>query len=89
MVQLTDDLLAALDAEAARRRLSRSAVIREAVEAHVAADRAAAVGAAVAEGYRRIPQGVPDTWGELETTAEAEAEAALRRLDAEDGGFPR
>lgn len=89
MVQLTDALVAALDAEAARRQVSRSAVIREAVEAHVAADREAKIGAQIAAGYRRVPQGEPDSWGDLAITADTETEAALRRLDAEDGGFPR
>ncbi len=89
MVQLTAALVAALDAEAGRRQVSRSAVIREAIEAHVAADREAKVGAEIAEGYRHFPQGEPDSWGDLAITADAETEAGLRRLDAEDGGFPR
>jgi predicted transcriptional regulator len=89
MVQLTEDLIAELDAEAAERGVSRSAVIREAVEDHLAERRHDAVGEAIADGYRRIPPGTPDEWGDLERTADIAGRAAAQRLDLEerDAGF--
>ncbi len=44
MVQLTQDLIAKLDEEAAERGMSRSAVIREAIESHIAAREHDAIG---------------------------------------------
>jgi metal-responsive CopG/Arc/MetJ family transcriptional regulator len=55
IVQLTDDLLAELDARRAREGRSRSELIREAIEAYLADDREAAIDQAVVEGYTRIP----------------------------------
>jgi predicted transcriptional regulator len=91
MVQLTDDLVGALDAEASRRGLSRSAVIREAVEEHLAADREAAIGRAIIDGYRRIPPGTPDEWGDLEGMADTAGRETAQRLDGEEraAGFDR
>jgi len=62
MVQLSDDLVRMLDGEAARRGLSRSAVIREVLEESLADERAAEIGRRIAEGYRRIPPATPDEW---------------------------
>jgi hypothetical protein len=45
--------------------MSRSAVIRAAIEIHLAAHEHGAVGEAIADGYRRIPPGTPDEWGDL------------------------
>ncbi len=56
LVQLSDDLLAALDREAARRHVSRSALIREAVESHLHPAYDAAIARRYAEGYRRFPE---------------------------------
>jgi len=80
MVQLSDELVRLLDEEAARRGLSRSALIREAVEAHLASS----VGHAVADGYRRIPPATPDEWGAPGDVADASARELLHRLDAEE-----
>jgi len=80
MVQLSDELVRLLDEEAARRGLSRSALIREAVEAHLGAS----VGRAIADGYRRIPPATPDEWGDLGDVADASARELLHRLDAEE-----
>jgi predicted transcriptional regulator len=89
MVQLTDDLVAKLDEEAAERNLSRSAVIREVLEAHVAEREHDAIGEAIAEGYRRIPPGTPDEWGDLERMADIAGVETAQRLDREerDAGF--
>lgn len=56
LVQLSDDLLALLDRQAERRHVSRSQVIREAVERLTAADREAEIDRQIADGYRRVPQ---------------------------------
>ena len=63
LVQLTDRLLAALDERAARDGVSRSRLIREAVEAYLAADRSAAIDRAIVDGYTRIPP-EEDPWAE-------------------------
>ena len=84
IVQLSDELVEALDAEARRRRISRSAVVRDAVVAHLAEQRQADVTAQIVEGYRRQPQAVPDEWGGPEEPGERGTVEALQRLDAEE-----
>jgi predicted transcriptional regulator len=84
MVQLTEDLIALLDAEADRRGVSRSALIREAVTAHFATAREAQLDQAIVSGYTRIPPGRPDEWGDLEAHADAAARETMQRLDAEE-----
>lgn len=56
LVQLSDELIEELDREAARRSLSRSALIREAVEGHLAAAGEAEAIRRYVESYRRFPQ---------------------------------
>ncbi len=84
MVQLSEELIADLDAEAAERGVSRSAVIREAVEQHLDERRHDAIGEAIAEGYRRIPPGTPDEWGNLERVADLSGRETAQRLDQEE-----
>ena len=55
IVQLTDDLLAELDARRAREGRSRSELIRDAIEAYLADDRQAAIDRAIVDGYTRVP----------------------------------
>ena len=55
IVQLTDELLAELDARRAREGRSRSELIREAIESYLADDRDAAIDDAIVDGYTRIP----------------------------------
>lgn len=55
IVQLSDALLAELDARRAREGRSRSELIREAIEAYLADDREAAIDRAIVDGYTRIP----------------------------------
>jgi hypothetical protein len=86
LVQLTDDLLRELDLEAARRGVSRSALIREAVAAFLAERRELVLGQQIVEGYRRVPQATPDEWGDLDGQANASTLETLRRLDAEERG---
>jgi Arc/MetJ-type ribon-helix-helix transcriptional regulator len=55
LVQLTDELLADLDARRAREGRSRSELIREAVERYLADDHEAAIDRAIVDGYTRVP----------------------------------
>ncbi len=55
IVQLSDELLAELDARRASEGRSRSDLIREAIEAYLADDRAATIDRAIVDGYTRIP----------------------------------
>lgn len=84
IVQLTRDLVELLDAEAARRNISRSALIREAVGVYLAEAAEAAVATSIVEGYRRIPQGEPDEWGDPAAFADRSTRETMRRLDAEE-----
>lgn len=68
-MQLSDELVALLDERAARRSVSRSELIRTAIESYVASDEDSAIDAAIVEGYTRIPPPVHDPW----------ADAAARR----------
>ena len=74
LVQLTEELVAGLDRVRARDARSRSEVIREAIELHLAGDREAELDRRIAEGYRRTPP--EDVWGD-------DAEAAARMIAAE------
>ena len=74
LVQLTDELLALVDERAAHAGTSRSELIRTALEEYLANDRAAAIDAAIADGYRRIPPAEADAWA---------AAAARRSVAAE------
>ncbi|HZI92434.1 MAG TPA: CopG family transcriptional regulator [Thermoleophilaceae bacterium] len=84
MVQLSEDLLETLDRAADRRGASRSALIRELLWQSLAEDRHVLVGERIAAGYRRVPPGEPDDWGDLGAGADASTEEVLRRLDAEE-----
>jgi hypothetical protein len=84
MVQLTDELVAALDREAERSGRSRSAVIREAIEYHLAQRGRAAALRRYTEGYQRMPPAVPDEWGDPEEEADRHGRELAQRLDAEE-----
>lgn len=81
LVQLTDELIALLDAKAARDGVSRSALIRDAVAAYLHDDEEAAIDAAIIEGYRRMPQIGVDAWGDFEAQMEFLSREAMARLD--------
>lgn len=75
LVQLSDTLLAVLDQRAAQRGISRSQLIREAIEAHLSRDLEAEVSRQIVEGYTRIPDDRElDGW----------AEASAREMIAEE-----
>jgi len=56
LVQLSDDLLAQLDARAARDGHSRSELIRDALAAYLQGDREADIDRVIVEAYTREPQ---------------------------------
>jgi len=84
MVQLTDDLVDALDSEATRRGVSRSALIRDAINAYLSELRAGDIGARIVAGYQAHPPLTPDAWGEPGRLADAAAMDLVQRLDAEE-----
>ena len=87
LVQLSDEMVEILDGVAGRRRSSRSAVIREAIEEYLARERSRLVDERVVAGYLAVPQGIPDEWGDVERLGELATYEVLTRLDHEDGGF--
>lgn len=84
MVQLSEDLLAALDAEAQHRGVSRSALIREAIQEHLHESTEREVTRRIVAGYTRVPPASPDEWGSLEHAGDVAARELAQRLDAEE-----
>lgn len=84
IVQMNDELLALLDREAARRGVSRSALIRDAVAAYLADAAESEVTRQIVEGYRRVPPGRPDEWGDLGLLSDRSTLETMQRLDAEE-----
>lgn len=87
MVQLNQELVELLDRRAAREGVSRSQVIREAIEAFLAGDREAAIDRRIVDGYTRMPQGGEydaDEWGDLGGMVTGLVVEQLRRLDQEE-----
>lgn len=75
LVQLSDTLLAVLDQRAVQRGISRSQLIREAIEAHLRSDLEAEISRQIVEGYTRVPDDREfDDW----------AEASAREMIAEE-----
>jgi len=73
LVQLTSDLLRRLDERAAREGRSRSALIRDAIEAYLHDEEKARIDREIIEGYERIP-----TTDEEMEIAEREGREAIR-----------
>jgi predicted transcriptional regulator len=84
MVQLTDDLVAALSQEAERRGMTRSALIRAVLQDYLDDQAEASIGHQIAEGYRRLPPATPDEWGDLSAMVDQATADLLVRLDAEE-----
>lgn len=61
LVQLTDELVAELDREAQERGISRSAVLRTAIDSFLQRESVAALERRLVEGYRRHPADEVDT----------------------------
>jgi Arc/MetJ-type ribon-helix-helix transcriptional regulator len=72
LIQLDDARLAALDERAAASGRSRSDLVREAIDLLLGTGDAAAIDAAIVEGYERAPASARDPW------AFAGAVAAIR-----------
>ncbi len=87
LVQLSDELMATLDVVAAREGVSRSEVVRRAIESTYRNELSREIDRLIVEGYTRIPPGTIDIWGDLEASADASLAETMRRLDAEDGGW--
>ncbi len=83
-MQLNEALIAALDERAARQGVSRSHLIREAVESYVRDDLDAEIARKIIAGYRRHPQWEPDEWGDLLALSDRAAGDTHRRLDEEE-----
>lgn len=79
LVQLNDALLRRLDERAAREGRSRSALIRDAIEAYLHDEDKARIDREIIEGYERIPE----TDEELR-----QAEANTRRMIEEEPDWP-
>jgi predicted transcriptional regulator len=84
IVQLNSDLLDALDQEAEATGVSRSAVIRRAIEDYLVSTRKALVDKALVDGYDLIPQGARDEWGVTLQQSRQNTRRTLERLDAEE-----
>ena len=56
LVQLSDELIAELDAVAARERRSRSDIIREAIVLHLGDARTSQIDRQIVDGYARMPE---------------------------------
>jgi metal-responsive CopG/Arc/MetJ family transcriptional regulator len=74
LVQLDDSLLALLDQRASSSGSSRSALIRDAIEAYLAGDVDAALDEAIVAGYQRVPAEDPAPEVSALATASIEAE---------------
>ncbi|MGH2772337.1 MAG: ribbon-helix-helix protein, CopG family [Actinomycetota bacterium] len=84
MLQMTPAMVLALDRQAGKKGISRSALVREIVEKYLKDDEESAISARIVEGYRRIPPATPDTWGDLSAVTEAATADLLNRLDEEE-----
>lgn len=62
LVQLSEDLLAALDQRAAEQGVSRSHLIRDAIESYLAVALDAAIDRQIVESYTRRPQVDDPAW---------------------------
>lgn len=86
LVQLTDELVEALDRRAQREGVSRSKVVRDVLDAALSSG--AEHDRALTEGYRRTPQSdAADAWGDLDAWTAANGRRNLAALDDEDGGW--
>ncbi len=84
IVQLNADLVELLDREASRRAISRSALIRESIEAHLEDARERSITRRIVDGYTKVPPEQPDIWGDLDGLADVSSEESLIRLREEE-----
>jgi hypothetical protein len=90
LVQLTEDLVATLDARALREGTSRSELIRRLLAQQLAEDRRAEMSRRMAEGYQRAPQADAevDAWGDLAAWNTANARRNAASLRDEEAARP-
>jgi predicted transcriptional regulator len=81
LIRLPDELIALLDARAAREGVSRAQVIRTAVETLLEVDKRAEIDRQIIEGYTRMPQAGDD----LDTFRTRTGLETLRRINEEEG----
>lgn len=84
IVQLSSEILEALDEEAAASDVSRSAVIRQAIMGHLASNKEAQITRSLAEGYAAIPQNATEEWSSVLERSRESTRRTLERLDAEE-----
>lgn len=84
LVQLTDELVDALDRRAVREGVSRSRLVRDLLTAALTTDEE--IDRALHEGYSREPQ-ADDAWGDLDAWSDGVRRRRLAALDREDGGW--
>lgn len=86
LLQLTDELVEALDRRAKREGVSRSKLVRDLLDAALSSG--AEHDRAVIEGYRRMPQSeAADAWGDLDAWTQANARRNMAAMNDEDGGW--
>ncbi len=74
LIQLDDARLAALDERAAASGRSRSDLVREAIDLLLGTGNAAAIDAAIIDGYKRCPAPEHDPWALQSAVAAIKAE---------------
>lgn len=84
MVQLNEELIELLDTRAQHDGVSRSHVIRIAIEAYLGEDRERRLDRLIIEGYRRIPQDSGEDERDLAAFHTDAAVAALRAVQGEE-----
>lgn len=86
LVQLTEELVEALDRRAARDHVSRSRLVRELLGAALWSDDE--LDRALIDGYTSQPQADgTDDWGDLSAWTETNSRRTFAALDEEDGGW--
>lgn len=86
LLQLTDELVEALDRRAKREGVSRSKLVRDLLDAALSSG--AEHDRAMIEGYRRMPQSdAVDAWGDLDAWTQANARRNMAAMNDEDGGW--
>jgi hypothetical protein len=86
LVQLTDELVEALDRRAKLEGVSRSKIVRDLLDA--ALSTGAEHDRVLLAGYTRVPQSdAADQWGDLDHWTATNARRNHAALDAEDGGW--
>jgi len=86
-VQLDIELIKKLDIFASRAGISRSQLIRQAIDMYLAEDEEAKIDRALIDAYTRMPQAGEfdrDEWGDMGGMATAPTEHSLRHLEQEE-----